>query len=62
MKSVKNVVVQKKVGATWKTVATVKAKAGKYSIAKSKKTDVYRVKAVVSKKKQVALKIKVVRK
>jgi hypothetical protein len=62
MKSVKNVVVQKKVGATWKTVATVKAKAGKYSIAQSKKTDVYRVKAVVSKKKQVALKIKVVRK
>jgi hypothetical protein len=62
MKSVKNVVVQKKVGKKWKTVATVKAKAGKHSIAKSKKTDVYRVKAVVSKKKQVSLKIKVVRK
>ena len=62
LKSVKNVIIEKKVGAKWKTVATVKAKAGKYSIAKSKKTDVYRVKAVVSKKKQVALKIKVVRK
>jgi len=61
LKSVKNVVIQKKVGSNWKTVATVKAKAGKYSISKSKKTDVYRVKAVVSKKKQVALKIKVVR-
>jgi hypothetical protein len=62
LKSVKNVLIEKKVGKKWKTVATVKAKAGKYSISKSKKTDVYRVKAVVSKYKKVSLKIKVVRK
>lgn len=62
LRAVKNVVVEKKVGTKWKTVATVKAKTGKYTIAKSKKTDVYRVKAIVSKKKQVTLKIKLVRK
>jgi hypothetical protein len=62
LRAVKNVVVEKKVGTKWKAVATVKAKTGKYAIAKAKTTDVYRVKAVVSKKKQVALKIKIVRK
>jgi hypothetical protein len=62
LKAKKNVVIQKKVGKKWKTVATVNAKAGKYSIAKPKKTDVYRVQAVVSKTKQVSLTIKVVRK
>ena len=46
----------------WKLVATVKAKASRYLIAKSKKADVYRVKAVVSNQKQVALKVKVIRK
>ena len=62
LKAVKNVVIQKKVGVNWKTIATVKAKTGKYAIAKSKKSDSYRVKAIVTKKKQVSIKIKVVRK
>lgn len=62
LRSVQNVVVQKKVGTKWKTIATVKAKTGKYTIAKSKKSDTFRVQAFVTKKKQVSLKIKVVRK
>jgi hypothetical protein len=62
LRSVKNVDIQKKVGTKWKTIATVKAKSGKYKIAKSKKTDTFRVQAIVTKKKQVSLKIKVVRK
>jgi hypothetical protein len=62
LRSVQNVVVQKKVGTKWKTIATVKAKSGKYTIAKSKKTDTFRVQAFITKKKQVSLKIKVVRK
>jgi len=62
LRSVKSVEIQKKVGTKWKTIATVKAKSGKYTIAKSKKTDTFRVQALVTKKKQVSLKIKVVRK
>lgn len=62
LRSVKNVVVQKKVGTKWKTIATVKAKTGKYTIAKSKKSDTYRVQAVVTKTKQVSLKIRLIRK
>lgn len=62
LRSVKSVEIQKKVGTKWKTIATVKAKSGKYTIAKSKKTDTFRVQAMVTKKKQVSLKIKVVRK
>jgi hypothetical protein len=62
LRSVKSVEVQKKVGTKWRTIATVKAKTGKYTIAKSKKTDTFRVQALVTKKKPVLLKIKVVRK
>jgi hypothetical protein len=62
LNKVKKVLIQKKVGTKWKTIATVEAKSGKYPLIKSKNSDSYRVKAIVSKKKQVSLKIKVVRK
>lgn len=63
LRGVKTVVVQKKVGAAaWKSVAKVTAKKGKFAIAKSSSNTKYRVKALISKKKTVTLKIKLVRK
>ena len=63
LRSVKSVIVQKQIGkSAWKSIATVVAKKGKYTIAKSTANAKYRVRAVVSKKKTVTLQIKLVRK
>lgn len=63
LRAVKTVVVQKKVGTSaWTSVAKVTAKKGKFAIKKSTANTKYRVKALVSKKKSVTLKIKLVRK
>ena len=63
LRSVKTVVVQKRTGTSaWKSIAKVTANKGKYAIKKSTANTKYRVRAVVSKKKSVTLKIKLVRK
>ena len=63
LRTVKSVVIQQKTGTSaWRSIATVTAKKGKYAIKKSGANTKYRVRAVVSKKKSVTLKIKLVRK